>query len=54
MNGVRRLYITKENKVFKIPQNNRIPKKYIEDLARQEVLEVLLYMKSKIGNPQNY
>ncbi|QWU15324.1 hypothetical protein SAMN04487895_10812 [Paenibacillus sophorae] len=51
MNGVRRLYITKSNKVFKIPQSNKVSKRFIEDLARQEVLEVLLYYEIKERKP---
>ncbi|WP_042161976.1 hypothetical protein [Paenibacillus gorillae] len=51
MTGVRHLYIAKENKVFRIPQSRKTPKKYSEELALQEVLEVLMYYEIKARKP---
>ncbi|MGE7921335.1 hypothetical protein ACQKM9_20705 [Viridibacillus sp. NPDC093762] len=51
MSGVKWLYISTENKIYKVPNPKNGKFKEIKELSEQDVLKVMLYYKTKNRRP---
>ncbi|WP_155592052.1 hypothetical protein [Lysinibacillus cavernae] len=51
MGGIKWLYISKENKVYKVPNPKNGKFKAIKELSEQDVLKVMLYYRTKNRKP---
>lgn len=52
MSGVKWLYISKEDKVFKVPNPKNNKYKAVKELAGQNVLKVMMYYETKDRKPE--
>ena len=51
MGGIKWLYISKENKIYKVPNPKNGRFKEIKELSEQDVLKVMLYYRTKNRKP---